>query len=245
LLKREIVNQIAILKINRPAQMNALNKALFAAFIDEIGAIQSNNAIRGVVITGEGEKAFCAGIDLKERANKKPSEILDDRDRYIRPMYSLLANLEKPTIAAINGVALGGGAELALACDLRIASLEGGKFGQTEIRWGMIPSCGACQRLRLLTGMGIAKELIMSGRIIDAEEAYRLGIFNRVVPSPKIMKTAMEMIEAIASNSPIAVSNAKKVLEKGANTEMALDYEYAASLECFIRGNALGSAKKF
>ena len=243
-MTRENKGKIAILKIDRAKQRNALSREMFAVLTHELEEIKADANVNAVVITGEGSQAFCAGIDLKERAGKSNEEILREREAYIRPFYTKLANLPKPTFAALNGVVLGGGAELALACDLRIACPEA-KFGQTEIRWGMIPSCGACQRLRLLTGMGVAKELIMSGRVIEAEEALRLGIYNRVVPAENLMEETLATAEVIAANPPIAVKNAKRVLDGGADMAMALELEYAASLECFVLGDAMNGAKKF
>ena len=206
--------------------------------------LQWDDEIRVVVITGSGEKAFCAGIDLKERAGKKKDEILRERETVIRPFFLALGNFPKPTIAAMNGIALGGGAELALTCDIRVASPAAG-FGQTEIKWGMIPSCGACQRLRLITGMGVAKEIILTGRVLDAKEAYRLGIYNRLVSPEKLREETMNLAKEISENTPLAVKQAKKVLDSGADISAALDFDFEASKECFFAGDALIKPKTF
>jgi methylglutaconyl-CoA hydratase len=132
--------EVSILRLNRPEKANALNRDLFVMLKAELDFVAWDDNVRVVIITGEGEKAFCAGIDLKERAQKADKEVLIEREEVIRPSYLTLGNFPKPTIAALNGPAYGGGAELALTCDLRIAVLSA-KFGQSEVKWGMIPSC--------------------------------------------------------------------------------------------------------
>lgn len=244
MLIKKIDGNVVILKLNRPKQANALNRELFTRFREELDALQWDDQVRVVIIAGSGEKAFCAGIDLKERAQKEKDEILRERETIIRPFYVALGNFPKPTIAAMNGPALGGGAELALACDIRVAS-PAAKFGLSEIKWGMIPSCGACQRLRLITGMGVAKEIILTGRVLEAEEAYRLGIYNRLVPYEKLQEETMSLAKQISENPPIAVKQAKKVLDLGADISAALDFDFEASKECFFAGNALSKPKTF
>jgi len=244
MLVKNINGNVAILKLNRPKQANALNRELFVSLKEELDALQWDDEIRVVIITGSGEKAFCAGIDLKERARKNKAEILRERETVIRPFYVALGDFPKPTIASLNGPALGGGAELALTCDLRVASPVA-KFGQSEIKWGMIPSCSACQRLRLITGMGVAKEIILTGRVLEAAEAYRLGIYNRLVPYEKVQEETMNLAKEISGNSPIAVKQAKKALDLGSDLSAALDFDFEASKECFFSGNALGRAKSF
>ena len=235
---------IAVLRLNRPDQANALNSDLFNLLTQELDELRWDADVRAVVITGEGEKAFCAGIDLKERAKKEKTEILLEREKIIRPFFLALGAFPKPTIAALNGVALGGGAELAITCDIRVACPRA-KFGQTEIRWGMMPSCGACQRLRLIAGMGIAKELILTGRILEAEEAHRLGIYNRLVPGDDLMEQALQIAGQIAGNPPSAVKQAKKALDVGADISFALDFDFEASKECFFSEDALKGPKNF
>ncbi|RLB95816.1 MAG: enoyl-CoA hydratase, partial [Deltaproteobacteria bacterium] len=149
ILIKKIDGNVAVLTLNRPKQANALNRELFVRLKKELDALKWDDDIQVVVIAGSGEKAFCAGIDLKERAKKSKDEMLRERETVVRPFYVTLGDFPKPTIASLNGAALGGGAELALTCDLRVASF-GARFAQSEIKWGMIPSCGACQRLRLI-----------------------------------------------------------------------------------------------
>ncbi|MDP2645295.1 MAG: enoyl-CoA hydratase/isomerase family protein, partial [Desulfobacterales bacterium] len=241
---KEIRERTAILTLNRPDQANALNRELFAQLTEELQALQRDDSIRVVVICGSGRKAFCAGIDLKERGQKEKTELLRERETIIRPFYLTLGNLSKPTLAVINGPALGGGAELALTCDIRLAS-PNARFGQSEIKWGMIPSCGACQRLRLIAGMGVAKEIILSGRTLEAQEAFRLGIYNRLVPENMLMAEALNLAGEIASNSPVAVRQAKKALDWGADIAGALDMDFEASKECFFAGDTLDLSKTF
>jgi len=244
MFKKEIEDSIAIVKLDRPQQSNALNRGLFISLTQELKDMERRDDIRAVIFTGEGQKAFCAGIDLKERAQKSREEIFADRKEVIRPFYSALGDFSKPTIAALNGLTLGGGAELALACDIRVAS-HGAKFGQTEIKWGMLPSCGACQRLRLIVGLSVAKEIIFTARIIEAEEAYKLGIYSYLVPQERLMDQAMSLAKEIAGNSPVAVQQAKKVLNFGSDISRSLDFDFEASTECFLRGDALSKPKTF
>jgi len=244
MLLKEINGNIAILKLNRPKQANALNRELFIMLKKELEVLRWDDEIKVVVITGSGEKAFCAGIDLKERALMNKDEILRDREMVIRPFYVALGNFPKPIIASLNGSALGGGAEMAITCDLRVAS-PAAKFGQTEIKWGMIPSCGACQRLRLITGIGIAKELILTGRVIEAENAYKLGIYNHLTSNEKLQEVTMNLAKEISANPFIAVKQAKKTLDLGADISTALDFDFEASKECFFVGDALRKPKTF
>lgn len=241
---REKEGRVAILRLNRPDKANALNDELFTALKTELDLMTWDDEVRTVVITGAGEKAFCAGIDLKERGQRDLKEVLIAREKVIRPFYLTLGNFPKPTIAAVNGPALGGGAELALTCDIRIASPKA-KFGQAEIKWGMIPSCGACQRLRLIAGMGVAKELILSGRVLEAQECHRLGIYNQVVPEEKLMSEAMNLAKQISENPPVAVMQAKKALDIGADISTALDFDFEASKQCFLLGDSLNTTKRF
>ena len=166
---------ILVISMNRPKQRNSLNVEMVRNLREAFESIRWDESVKVVILSGKGEKSFCAGLDLKERSRMSEEEILNSRERDIIPLFHYLGEFPKPIIAAINGVALGGGAELALVCDMRLATPHA-RFGQTEIRWGMIPSAGGCQRLRLITGMAVAKELIMSGRVIEAEEALRLGL---------------------------------------------------------------------
>lgn len=241
---KRIEGAIAILSLNRPENANALNRDIFIRLTQELDILRWDQEVRVVIITGEGEKAFCAGIDLKERAQKEQNEVLMEREKIIRPFYLSLGNFHKPTIAALNGPALGGGAELALTCDMRIAVPQA-RFAQSEIKWGMIPSCGACQRLRLIVGMGAAKDIILTGRTLEAEEAYRLGIYNRLVPKEELMDKALELAKQISANPSLTVEQAKKALDWGADISAGLDLDFELSKHCFLSGEALNRPKAF
>ena len=243
-LNIKIEENIAYISINRPKQSNSLSRAVFVSLREELEKMAFDENVRVVVISGEGEKAFCAGIDLKERAKMPKDEIPVFREKVIKTFFHTLANFPKPTIAAVNGVAFGGGAEVALACDIRIAS-SSAKFAQSEIRWGMIPACGGCQRLRMIVGIGRAKELVFTGRVVEAEEALQLGIFNKVVPPEDLQEEARRLAAEIANNSPLAVRQAKKAIDVGANVSEAFEYEFEVSKACYFAGDAMSGPEKF
>jgi 3-hydroxypropionyl-coenzyme A dehydratase len=173
------VNEVAIIKINRPEVLNALDKQVAAELRTALDIANTDDKIKVIIITGTGERSFCAGGDIRYVANIDPIEA----ERYATFIHNLLnkiENLEKPVIAAINGYALGGGCQLALACDIRIAS-SNAKIGQTEVTIGVLPGWGGTQRLSRIVGPAKAKELIYSGKMITAEEAERIGLVNKVV----------------------------------------------------------------
>lgn len=234
----------AIVKLNRPRQANALSRDLLTELLQVFNSMEWDDSVRVIILTGCGEKAFCAGIDLKERAGLSKEDNLLDRRRNIFPFFRKMGEYTKPIIGLINGPAIGGGAELALICDLRVAS-PNARFGQGEIRWGMIPSCGAMQRLRMIVGMGVAKELILTGRTIEAEEGLRLGIYNKMVEREVLMDEGVSLAIEISKFSPIAVQQAKRALDVGADINSALAFDFEASKECFYLGDALRGPKKF
>lgn len=223
---------IAMITLNRPKAMNSLNGDLCTKLSKTIDAVEQDKGIRVVIITGAGEEAFCAGIDLKEREGMGDAEVKALRRFKIFPCFRRLEEMEKPLIGAINGLALGGGAEIALICDIRIAS-ERARFGQTEVKWGIIPGAGACQRLPAIVGMGIAKELLLTGRIIDAEEGKRIGLYSNVTTPRHLMREAFEMAKRIAENGPIAVRQIKKAVNFGAYNGLALAFDREASEVCY------------
>ncbi|PTM59237.1 enoyl-CoA hydratase [Desmospora activa] len=209
---------ISILTLSRPQVYNALNLPM----LEELGRIVRelihSKATRVVVITGSGEKAFCSGADLKERRGMSEEQVR----RYIytiRETFQAIARLPKPVIAAVNGVALGGGMELALACDLRIAD-EHAVFGLTETSLGIIPGAGGTQRLARLVGQAKAKELIFSARRITAAEALEMGMLNRVAKEETVMKTALEWAEMINQNAPLALAQAKFAIDYGLEVDL-------------------------
>ncbi len=235
---------VCMITLNRPNQMNALNLGIVRDLREAFEAAGRHESIKVVILTGQGEKSFCAGLDLKERAQMNEEEILRAREQEIIPLFHYLGDFPKPIIGAVNGVALGGGAELALVCDIRIASPKAG-FGQTEIRWGMIPSAGACQRLRVIAGIAVAKELIFTGRQIDAKTAQELGIYSRVVPPAQLISEALNLGAEMAEYSSLALVQAKKVLDYGAGISRLQAFDFEASKECFYRGQAMTGHKSF
>ncbi|MBN8704795.1 MAG: enoyl-CoA hydratase/isomerase family protein [Bacteroidetes bacterium] len=194
---------VATITINRPDKLNALNKQVFkdlTAVLDEIGNSQN---VHGVIITGAGPKSFVAGADITEIQQLNASTAKDFSTRG-QNVLNRIENLGKPVIAAVNGFALGGGCELAMACTLRVAS-ESAKFGQPEVNLGIIPGYGGTQRLVRLIGKGRAMEMILTGDMIDAREAYRIGLVNKVVPAVELMPEARLLVNKILSKGQIAV----------------------------------------
>lgn len=212
---------IAILTFNRPDAMNALNNQTRAEFREAIATVAADDQIKVLILTGSG-KAFVAGSDIKEFSQTSAYDAHN-----IQRLGGLVEKLDKPVIAAVNGFCLGGGNEIAMGCDIIIAS-EKAKFGQTEVNIGIIPGGGGTQRLPRLIGVCRAKELIFTGDIIGAEEAFRLGLVNRVVPVDQLMPTAKEMAKKIATKSAAALKLAKTAINRGmqTNLESGLNYEY-------------------
>ena len=202
----------AYVTVNRPQAMNALNKATIAELLEAMADARHDPAVKGVIVTGAG-KAFVAGADINELA------LLDaltaERSTAVgQGLMSLVENLGKPVIAAVNGFALGGGCELAMACTIRIAS-EHAKFGQPEVKLGVIPGYGGTQRLLRLVGKGRALQLILTGDLIDANEALRIGLVNEVVPADALMARAQQILDAIVANAPIATRLALEAVNGG------------------------------
>ncbi|MBI3586812.1 MAG: enoyl-CoA hydratase/isomerase family protein, partial [Ignavibacteriales bacterium] len=194
--------RIATVTINRPDKLNALNAQAKAELMQAFEIIKNNSSVDVVILTGAGEKAFVAGTDIKEltELNTESGKFFSEGGQAV---FNLIENLGKPVIAAVNGYALGGGTELALACHIRIAS-ENAKFGQPEVNLGIIPGYGGTQRLARLVGKGRAMELILTGDQIDAQEAYRIGLVNKVVPQAELMKTAEALAQKILSKGQLA-----------------------------------------
>jgi enoyl-CoA hydratase len=221
---------IGYVTINRPDKLNALNRKVLDELDDCFHAIQDDEEVRVVILTGAGEKAFVAGADLNELATLAP---LEGRDfsRRGQGTLDLIENLGKPVIAAVNGYALGGGCELAMACALRIAS-ENARFGQPEVKLGIIPGYGGTQRLTRLVGKGRALEMILSGEPIGAQEAYRIGLVNQVVPAAELAAAAETLARKIAANAPLAI---KFVLE-AVNRGLEMTREQGQFLEAVLFG---------
>ncbi|SFS49798.1 enoyl-CoA hydratase-related protein [Marininema halotolerans] len=209
---------IAILTIQRPEVYNALNLPILQELTRITEELSHSKATRVVVITGAGDKAFSAGADLKERRGFTEDQVRRFI-RTIRECFNGIARLPKPVIAAVNGVALGGGMELALACDLRVAD-EHAVFGLTETSLGIIPGAGGTQRLARLIGQAKAKELIFTARRLTAKEAMDLGMLNQVVKDGTVMEEAMKLASMINENAPLALAQAKFAIDYGAETDL-------------------------
>jgi enoyl-CoA hydratase/carnithine racemase len=207
---------IAKVTVNRPKVLNALNtptwKDLRTAFEDA----RDDAAVRGVILTGAGDKAFIAGADISELAHVAAFEA-EQSSRFGQEVLDLIENLGKPVVAAINGFALGGGCETAMACTIRIA-VDSAKFGQPEVKLGLLPGGGGTQRMPRLIGKGRALHLILSGEMIGAPEAFRIGLVNEVVPAADLITRAEAILKTIASNAPIAVKFALEAANKGMET---------------------------
>jgi enoyl-CoA hydratase/carnithine racemase len=210
-LERE--GDVAILTIRRPEVMNCLSFPTLKRLRRLCYEVREDLSIRAVLVTGEGDKAFCAGADLKERKSM-PMELVPSFVRNIRRTMDDVEALPQPTIALINGFAFGGGAELALACDLRLAA-DHAQLGLTETSLAIIPGAGGTQRLPRLIGKARAKELILTARRIDAAEAERIGLVNRVVPAGGLLAAGLEVARSIAANGPVAVRAAKRAIDEG------------------------------
>src|ERR1700693_3682917 len=210
---------IAYVTVNRPKVLNALStptwKDLRTAFEDA----RDDATVLGVILTGAGDKAFIAGADIGELAHVAAFEA-EQSSRFGQDVLDLIENLGKPVIAAVNGFALGGGCETAMACTIRIA-LDTAKFGQPEVALGLVPGGGGTQRLPRLVGKGRALQLILSGEMISAQEAYRIGLVNEIVPAADLITRAEAILKKIASNAPIAVKFALEATNKGVETSQA------------------------
>ncbi|MFC0273251.1 enoyl-CoA hydratase-related protein [Metabacillus herbersteinensis] len=220
-----VEEQIATVTINRPKALNALNMELLLELTQLFDHIKNNASIQAVVLTGSGEKAFVAGADISEMQSKTAPEA-KGFSTIGNELMSKIENLPQPVIAAVNGYALGGGSELALACDLRIASIDA-KLGQPEVTLGIVAGFGGSQRLPRLVGPSIAKELLMTGEMITAERAYQIGLVNHVVESDALLDKAKSIARKMISNSIIGIQASKKLVNEG----FEMDIQRALSLE--------------
>jgi enoyl-CoA hydratase len=232
----DVAGGIARVTVNRPDKLNALNAMVFTELEDAIGRIESDEAIRGVIVTGTGAKAFVAGADIGEIGGQGP---LDGKARALRGqrIFRRLERCGKPVIAAVNGFALGGGCELAMACHLRVAA-EHAKFGQPEVKLGIGPGYGGTVRLPRLVGQGRALELLLTGSMVDAQEAWRIGLVNRVVPADRLIEECETMLRAILDNGPLAVRACLESVDAG----LGLPLDDALQLEANLFGLLSGTA---
>src|SRR5277367_1579623 len=231
-------NGIAYVTVNRPKVLNALNtptwKDLRTAFADA----RDDATVRGVILTGAGNKAFVAGADISELAQATGFDA-EQSSRFGQEVLDLIENLGKPVIAAVNGFALGGGCETAMACTIRLA-IESAKFGQPEVKLGVLPGAGGTQRLPRLVGKGRALQLILTGEMITAQEAYRIGLVNEIVPAANLISRAEAILKQIFANAPIAIKYSLAAVNKGLEASQA----EGLSLEASFFGLCSGTEDK-
>ena len=227
---------LAIITFNRPEVRNALNYLAIDEALEAASDADADDSVRVLILTGAGDKAFVAGADIEELRARNTLTELGKRSAQRRVLANLLETMSKPTIAAINGFALGTGLELALACTIRIAS-ENARFGQPEINLGIMPGNGGTQRLPRLVGEGRAMEMILTGDLIDAQEACRIGLVNRVVPQAELMPYVKELATKLASKPPLAVKLAKNAIHTGLNLSLNDGIEYENKLFAILCGS--------
>ncbi len=221
----EKIEEIGIIRINRPAQLNAVNKKTVEEIVDAIENFEKDEKIRVIILTGTNH--FSAGADIKEMSNLSPLEATEKSPLAI--WDKMMENTKKPIIAAVQGYAVGGGCEIALSCDMIIAS-EDAVFGQPEINLGLMPGAGGTQRLARIVGKHKAMELCLTGRFISAKEAYELGIVNKIVPRELLLQEAIKIAKEISNKAPIAVSFIKDSIRKAFETDLREGLEYERKL---------------
>jgi enoyl-CoA hydratase len=219
---------VAILTLNRPKVLNALNRQTLAELSSAMAALKADATVRAIVLTGAGDKSFVAGADINELAALSPIEG-KEHARYGQLIFDAIEQLGKPVIAAINGFALGGGCELAMACTIRLAA-DTARFGQPEINLGLIPGYAGSQRLPRLVGKGVALELLLTGDMIGAARACEIGLVNRVVPAAELMAEARKLAHALAGKAPIAVRYILDAVHQGMETPFAAGEHLETSL---------------
>ena len=237
-LLMEVENEIAVVTINRPKSLNALNSETLAELNTCLAEIEGRTDIKVVILTGSGSKSFVAGADISEMVNATPAEGRA-MGLLAREAFGRLENMPQVTIAAVNGFALGGGCEISMACDIRVAA-ENAKFAQPECGLGILPGFGGTQRLARLVGKGRAKEMILTCDMIDAQDAYRIGLANHVVPQEELLDYCKAMAGRIMKNAPYAVSLAKQVINSGAD----MDLDNGLKLEANIFGLSFSTEDK-
>ena len=232
----DIADGIAVVTVNRPAALNALNVEVLEELAAAFATLQKNESVACVILTGSGAKAFVAGADI---AAMQPLDAVSAVHfaRLGHTVFNVIEKFPKPVIAAVNGFALGGGCELAMACDIRIAA-ENARFGQPEVNLGVIPGFGGTLRLTRLIGKGRAKELIFTGDMVDAQEAYRIGLANKVVAAEELLAVARSMAAKIAAKGPVAVRFAKEAVDNG----LEMDLDRAGRFEADLFGLCFATA---
>lgn len=233
-IKCDLENNIMLITLNRPEVMNALNDAVFAELGDVFTKLRDDKSIKAVVITGAGEKSFAAGTDITNMAKFSLVEARDFAGRLVFEAQQAIADYPRPVIAAINGYCFGGGCEIAMCCDIRVAS-EKARFGQLEINVGIIPGGGGTQRLQRLIGIGLTKEMVYTGQIINGKRAYEIGLVNHLTAHDEVLTKAMEIAATISKKSGFILELAKSAIEKGADMDLVTGLKTETELfaECF------------
>ena len=241
----QVTDGVASITFNRPKVLNAMNSEVMAELAHALKACDQDDAVKALILTGSGEKAFVAGADISQMQNNTPAEVTKFMELG-QETLRFLETMGKPSIAAVNGFALGGGTEIALACDMRIAS-ENARFGQPEILIGILPGWGGTQRLPRLVGTGIAKELILGGGQIDAKRAYEIGLVNKVVPLASLMDEAHKMAAKFAALPGFALKMAKNSINYGYDMSLdnAIRLEVTSVAQCFSTQDQKEGMKAF
>jgi enoyl-CoA hydratase len=232
-LKYETTDGIALITLNRPKALNAINRMMLQELAQVLAQAEEDENVRIVILTGAEEKAFAAGADITEFQHLSPLEALHSSQAF-QAAFDRIERLKKPIIAAVNGFCLGAGCELALACDMIFAS-DRARFGQPEVNLGFIPGGGGTQRLSRLLGKARAKELIYTGEMIDAQEANRIGLVNKVFPAAELMTAAKKLAQQVTNKGAVAIELAKKVIDEGYEADLTsgLALEAQAFALCF------------
>jgi len=240
----ETENNTRIITINRPDKLNALNKAVIDELSHAIDEVYNDASVKSAIITGAGQKSFVAGADISEflRLDASQGEALARRGQEL--VFDKIENCPKPVVAAVNGFALGGGCELALACHFIIAS-ENAKFGQPEVNLGLIPGYGGTQRLVQTVGKGRAMQLIMTGEMISAEDAAQYGIVNKVVKQEELLNTVKQLLQVIHTKAPLAVTKVIECINNFDHTQQGYDFEMKKFGECFATEDLKEGAAAF
>jgi len=233
----EVKNRIGWITLNRPEAMNAMNQEMSGEIVGACREAEQDESVGVVVLTGAGDKAFSSGMDLKERAGGLPVSFVERRQAKTAPEANTptkaVAAITKPTIAAINGYAVGGGLELALACDLRIAAVDA-KLGLAEVRRGIIPGAGGTQRLARVVGVARALELGLSGRLVDGAEAFRIGLVHQVVAGDELFAAAERLAETLLKGAPLSLRFIKEAIRKGSELPLEEGLRLEADLSALI-----------